>query len=148
MHRNLYWYVFLAVILLVVLWYTGKFGYSYYNYVTLNRRVPVKNMSWSVHGITDEKYHIKGNYEFLAEGHLETGETVLTDHNYWNPKAAEKAIPEYARQKWRVWYNASNPHHSSLEKNFPFKESLSAAVMWALFLYFIWLGYHATHLRR
>lgn len=147
MHNNFYWYVLIAIIALSVFWFVGKFSYAYYKYAALNAKAPVETIEWSVEGLTDEKYVLKGRYTFKIHGESQTGETTLFDRHYWNSKAAASAIPEYSSKNWTVWYQAHNPSHSSLQKYFPLKELLYTFILIGLLAYFIWLGFYASTFR-
>lgn len=148
MHKNIYWYVLIATIALAVLWFSGKFLYSYYQYSTLTAKAPVESIAWSVEGLTDEKYVLKARYTFRVLNETKSGEAVISDHHYWNQKAAEMDIPDYAKRKWTAWYNPKNPDHSALQKHFPLKDFLSAVFLWGLIGYFIWLGFYASTYRK
>jgi hypothetical protein len=147
MHKNTTWLALLVTLSLIVLWYSGKFLYLYYDYTVLSARTPAVAMQWSVEPHTNEEYFLKADYVFKASDKEYKGESVLKDHGFWNNYAAQQAIGDYSKKKWGVWYNPRNPDHSSLQKNFPLKECVSAAIMWAIVFYFLWLGYYASRFR-
>jgi hypothetical protein len=147
MQKNTAFLALIVTLTLIVFWYSGVFLYRYYNYIRLGAKAPTKEVTWTVDPRTDEQYLLKANYSFDANGQNFTGNTVLEERGYWNRYSAEKGVEEYSKKKWYVWYNPSDPTYSSLQKNFPLKECVSAAIMWAIVFYFVWLGYYAQRFR-
>lgn len=145
MHKNLFWQGFLAVVLLTTLGYSAVAVYRYYQYVRLTAETPtISAMQWDVEQKADDEFIIGVQYVFKVGQQEFKGETKWPKERFLNRYAAEEGIKEFSARKWRVWYDSSDPHHSSLEKNFPFKECLSALFLWGLFFYFLWLGFYVA----
>lgn len=147
MQKNTVWMALIATLTLIVLWYSGVFIYRYYNYIRLGAKAPAKEITWTVEPLTDEHYLLRGNYSFNAKNQVFKGSSVVEERGYWNRYSAEKGVEEFSQKKWNIWYNPSDPTYSSLQKNFPLKECVSAAIMWAIVFYFLWLGYYSTRFR-
>lgn len=147
MQKQTVWLALIATLTLIVLWYSGVFIYRYYNYLKLSSRAPAKEITWTVEPRTDEQYLLKANYAFAVNGQTYTGTSTIEDRGYWNAYAAEKGVEEFSKKKWIIWYNSRDPSYSSLQKYFPLKECVSAAIMWAIVFYFLWLGYYSSRFR-
>lgn len=144
MHKNLIWQAFLLFILATSLWYSAIALYRYYNYSHLEARTTVSSINWEIEEQTEEKFIVKGNYSFEFKGRSYSGTAIPNDINYWNRWSAEQGVKELSSKKWQTWFDPQNPHHSSLQKNFPLKECITAIFMWGLLLYFLWLGFYVT----
>ena len=138
--KNPNWLIFLIVIGAVVFWFTAKAIYLSLNEAQLKEAVSVQSIHWSVKALTEEQYQIEADYTFFLKNKLYHNKTLFTKPLYRNPFAAEGAIQSFSKQQWKVWYNPSNPDHSTLEKTFPLKDWIYVGILWALFCYFIWLG--------
>jgi hypothetical protein len=149
MYQNSVWKVLIVCMSLVTVWFTISSLYKVYSYLLLNEHTQVKIIAWSIqeiNEIADDRYLLKGDYSFDADGKNYIGETVLQGIFFRNSGAAERAITEYNSRTWEVWYNSRNPAYSSLQKNFPIKECLSSLLLWGLLAYFIGLGRYAQKL--
>jgi hypothetical protein len=144
MHRNPIWLIFLAVIAAVAIGYSSFTLYKLYGYYTLTRETSPLSIQWTVKVLSDDEYAVNGAYAFLVEGKTIQGETLFKDETFMNPWAAEASVQKFSGKSWKVWYQPSNLHHSTLQKKFPLKECSSAGVLLALLLYFIWLGFYVT----
>jgi len=145
MHKNLLWQAFLAVVFLITLWYTGTAAYRYYFYSRLTERAPLVSIQWNVKEKASDQYIIEASYRFSLGNESYFGTTTWPNDTFRNSWAAEMAIKqEYSQKPWKIWFDPSNPNHSSLQKRFPFKESISAGFLWILFFYFFWLGFYVA----
>lgn len=147
MHKNLFWQAFLVVVFSVALWHTGIALYSYYHYAHLKAKIAVTSIDWQIEEKSDENYFLKAFYQYDFRGKSFSGNTVFSEDAYRNHWAAEQAIKEFSSENWKVWFDPQDPAYSSLQKKFPFKEWVSAAILWALTLYFLWLGYYITRFK-
>lgn len=144
MHKNLVWQAFLFVIFAATLWYTISALYSYYSYSHLNSQTSPSTINWEVVEKSEENYFLKTSYSFNYKGNLYRGSTTWSQDTYRNQWAAEQGLKESSSQQWKVWFDNLDPHHSSLQKNFPLKECISAAFLWGLSLYFLWIGFYVA----
>lgn len=147
MHKNLFWQAFLGVVFITTLWYSAIAFYSYYSYARLDAQVTPSSMKWEIEEKTAENYFLKAFYHYSVSGHSFEGDTTL-DEPYRNQWAAEQVLKEFLKKQWSVWFDSQDPNYSSLQKKIPFKECISAALLWGLLLYFLWLGFYVTRFKK
>lgn len=133
------WVVVFAPFVLAALWFSWVAGRELYTYSVLTTHVKAQNVNWSVVELSDERYVLRADYLFRVDGDEHTGFTVFERMPYRNAWAANKAISGHSDKQWEVWYSPRNLLYSSLQKNFPFKECISAGILWGLLIYFIGL---------
>ncbi len=144
MHSNRIWWIFLSFLVAVTCWKSGEAIYRLYGYYRLTAHTQAEVTNWSVEKLSEERFLVKADYRFKAKGQLFAADYIFPFPSSLNSWAAEKAIQKMSAEKYQVWYSARNPLVSALQKNFPLKECLIAALMAALLLYFIWLGYYVA----
>lgn len=137
MRRNPLWLLFLAIIGLGTLGYTGYAGFKVWNYSRLDRQTAVQDIHWTVTMHSDEAFIPHARYHFTVKGKIYEGQTLWKE-TYLNEWTAQEAIKRI-QEPITVWYDESSPEHSTLEKVFPFKESFSAVSLWIICLYFVCL---------
>lgn len=142
MHKNPLFLALLGLISLAFLWFAGIAGYQLYLYHSLDTPTTASVDLWDIEHKSDEEYLVSASYTYRVQEKLYNGKTIFNDWPFRNPWAAEELIKTRKKQKWTAWYNASNPSYSSLQKNFPSKECLSAGMLGALLLYFLWLSFY------
>lgn len=135
--------IFLILISLLVLGYVGVALYRVYSFNRLSAGAPLEQVDWSVKAINDEKYQLLAHYKFQVNSKLYYGETLLSER-YRNEWAAEQGKKELSLQYQTVWYDPADPNHSSIEKAFPTKNVIYAAILFVLLNYFVWGGYFYT----
>lgn len=140
MHRNPYWIVFLTIIGLIVLAYTGYTFFNIYEYSSLTQKTAPQSIQWSINKLDDDNFVLFANYAFNWDGKNYTGK-VIRDEHYLNAWATREALEGLNKGAYTVWFDPANPQNSTLFKSFPLKQSIYAAVLWLLFFYFLWLGY-------
>lgn len=144
MHKNFIWQAFLLLVGVATVWYTVSAVTRYYVYSHLTRSTEASSLNWTIHEKNEDGYFIEGDYRFnVAEKQFE-GRTSWPDQLYLNRLGAEHGVAEFSQRPWVVWYDPAYPERSTLDKSFPFKETLYAALLWLLFLYFIWLGFYVA----
>jgi hypothetical protein len=143
MYRNPFWMLFLSLVLIGILGYTGCTLVKVWRYVRLDRQTAVHEIQWSVLALSDEAFVPLASYSFLVQGKNYQGETRWNE-TYLNQWTAQEAITRLQQSPPQVWYDSSDPEISSLQKHFPIKQSLYAALLWLLGLYFIGLGYYVN----
>jgi hypothetical protein len=148
-YRNPIYLVLIGAIALLTAWYSGSSLYWYYQYTTLSSQAPATinkwniitdSNKWSFKWFSDATYLVEMEYSFIVDHKQYTGRTVFSDEKHRNPWAAEQRAVQMSQKPWTAWYNPSHPNHSALQKYFPFKECISAVILWGVLLYFIWLG--------
>jgi len=147
MHKNLLWQAFLVLVLVITLAYTGVAAYRYYNYARLKRATLPTTLKWQIRERSSDEYLVEGDYTFSVNNKNYSGATLRSQDPYLNPYAAERGIDMLSSQSWKIWFDPSNPEYSSLQKNFPLKEVISAICLWALLFYFLWLGFYVTRFK-
>lgn len=135
-HRNRYWLIFLSVIALCVLGYTGYTAYKLFEYWKLSLRIPVSQIDWEVVPVTQEDFAVRASYYYQVEGKIYQGQSIWDEH-YLNGSTAHEKADGFAKEQWKVWVNPSHPSQSALEKTFPLKQGLSAAVLWLILIYYL-----------
>lgn len=148
MHTNKIWLGFLGAITLVVIWFTWGTVSKLSTYYSLQRNTKVVESEWSILKIDEDIYRVEASFNFIFNDQKYNGYEIFENPEYPNPWAAEQALKQMESKQWYVWFSPKNPHISSLEKYFPFKSALSTAVLWGLWIYFIWLGYYVTQFKR
>lgn len=144
MHKNYFWLCFLSLITGAVGWITIKTLYVIYLYLSLDAAAPADKINWSIEQLSEDRFVMKANYSFQVNAQNYSGETIFKNDLYWNPWSAEDALKVYDQKDWTVWYSSKNPAYSSLQKNFPLKESISAFILWLILIYFLGLGYYVV----
>ncbi|MCB1112229.1 MAG: DUF3592 domain-containing protein [Chlamydiales bacterium] len=144
MKPNSTWLGLIALMALITLWFSWGAAEKLIDYIQFNKTAGVVINSWSVEKIAEERYALKAEYSFNVNEKKYQGETIIDTTFYRNPWAAEEAIPMQTSKAWKVWYAENHPETSALQHKFPLKETLYAAVLWVLLLYFIWLGYYVA----
>lgn len=144
MHKNKLWLFLLVMVGLSALWYTGIAGYRYYMYSRLDTQTHPASMSWKIAAHSADNYTLVADYQFAADGTTFSGSMDFLDDIFLNELAAEKGIESNKKLPWKVWYYSENPNHSSLQKDFPFKQYIYALILWGIWLYFLWLGFYVT----
>ena len=139
MRRNIIWIVLLLIVVTCALWFITKAGSEVYTYFQLKERAPVVINSWSVEEIKSDRFAVIAHYIFEYQGKTYEGSSSVGGY-YPNPWAAQEGKKQFALKKWSVWINPKDPHHSTLEKQFPLKKSLSALILIGLAMYFFILG--------
>jgi hypothetical protein len=147
MHKNRVWQGFLAIVFISTLWYSGVAWYAYWHYTHLTASTTTSSVTEGIEEKSEEHYVLKASYQYKVQGQLYAGSFVFNDEPYRNRWSAEQAVHERSQKEWTVWFDPEDPYYSSLQKNFPFKECVSAIFLWGLLLYFLWLGFYVSRFR-
>ena len=139
MRRNPALIAILLIIAAAALWFSGKAVYYQFKYHQLDASAPATITKWSVNPISEDQFQIVATYHFPVGNNVVDGETAFKPY-LRNPYTAEQYVKENSRLHWKAWYNSANSHDSTLQKKFPLKECLYAAILWGIFIYFVWLG--------
>lgn len=148
MHDNKAWFLFLALITLAMAWFTWNTVGKTREFFLLSEKTEAENITWSVLKKDEEKYLLSAEYSFQAGDRQITKKETASKPVYPNPWAAEQAARKERTKNRRVWYSKNSSEHASLFKEFPTKELISAAILWALWIYFLWLGYYVGKFSR
>lgn len=142
MHKNQMWLAVLAVFALIALWFSATTGYELYWHASMMSKASPKGIQWKVYEKSRDRYALTAVYDFDVRGNIFEGKTSFQQLAFRNQAAAEQAISQYAQKPWTIWYAALSPQHSTIQKAFPLKSCIYTAILWGLFLYFIWLGWY------
>jgi hypothetical protein len=137
--RNPVWLALFCMVAFGTLLFTGKTLDQLYTYHILTAQATPLSMDWSVKEIANERYLLEAHYVFNVDDTTFQNSFLLEDFIFRHPAAAEHILAKLHDKKWSVWYQPNKPHHSSLEKNFPIKETIYMVVLWLLTVYFFWL---------
>jgi hypothetical protein len=144
MHKNPLWLTFLGIVTLAMFWFAGKGLYHLYIYDTLSASTIVNVTDWSVKEVATDRYAPYAHYSFSVGEKEYKGEDALDYPIYRNAVSMERELPNLSLKSWKGWYNPADPSRSALQKHFPLRELISAALVFGLLLYFIWLGYYVN----
>lgn len=145
MHRNPLWLIFIGIFSMILIWYTYDAATKWLRYSSLDSEAIARNVSFTVEKEVDDRFYLKGVYTFETGDREVRGESILTTPVFRNSIAASESVAKFEEREWKVWYSKAQPKYSTLLKKYPFKECLYATVLWALFIYFLWLGWRVRH---
>lgn len=143
MQRNPIWILFISVIILLVVGYTGYAFVEIWKYIRLDRRVEAQEIHWSVISLSDDAFIPFAQYSFKANDKNYRGQAEWQE-TYLNEWAAHEAVGRLEQSPPQVWFDSKDPDISALQKNFPFKISFYALLLWILGIYFVGLGYYVN----
>jgi len=145
MHKNPLWISFIAIFSLILLWYSYDAGTKWWAYHATTATTIAENVEFTVKEESSDKFFIHGTYTFNVDGKQWHGESSLLQSMYRNHIAANEIVPDLEKKQWTVWYSPTNPKYSTLQKTYPFKECLYAGVLWALLIYFLYIGWRVKY---
>ncbi len=137
---RLLWIAFICTVVLVVLWFTADAAYKHYHYNAQSHALLPGEINWSIEKKADDLFLHHAAFSYNIDNKSYKSHTVLRPPIYRNAWAAREALPSVKEKEWRVWYNPTYPEQSTIQKNFPYKEWVYATALWAVLLYFFWLG--------
>ncbi len=115
--------------------YTGFSLWRYWQYVRLDGVAAISSVEWNVHTNSEESHQIKADYTYSYRGHEYSGMTVFAKPVFINHLGAEYALKDFANESHQVYVSTTDPELSSLERNFPMKELISAVILWGIIVY-------------
>jgi hypothetical protein len=142
MHKNPVWLVFLGALLLTTIWFSVDSCWQVIKYMRLDRAVPITSVDWDIDEIHESRFLLTASYSYSYQNQEYTGKSSLSSPVFPNPWAAAHAIEDIEKHKWYAYFDQRIPSKSTLNKNFPYKDTASAFALLCLFLYFLGLGYY------
>ena len=139
LYRNPFWIFFLGLVAFCTLAYTSYTLFQLYNYQRFTRTVIPQQIDWSVLAMNEDNFIPQAHYQFIFQGQVFKGHTLLKEH-YLNAWAAREAIDRLQQTSLLVWFDSTSPLTSTLERNFPIKTFLYTLLLWGLLIYLIWLN--------
>ena len=140
MHKNRVWIIFLSIFFLVFLWHGAGASYQLYKYSSLTEKTTPIEIEWTLNKKASDLFYVHAQYIFNVGSSKIVGNTDFLNISYKSPEACMAVIQENSKKKWLVWYSSNNIQISTLQKSFPWKESIYSIILLFLMLYFIWLG--------
>lgn len=135
MRRNTVWLVILIVIVTLALWFVIRAGFGVMAYYQLSVHVPTSVERWSVKELSSDQFAVMAHYTYEYQGKTYQGSSQV-GASYPNPWAASRAQKLFASEQWPAWINPKHPERPLLEKKFPYKRTISAAILIGLLIYF------------
>lgn len=132
--------LFVGALLLATLAYSSFTLVLYWEYVRLDKQAPLDQVAWAVESKDDEVHQLKATYQYRVGTTEYAGEYLFKKPVFINSLGAEHAIGDFSGKFHNAWLSSTDPTHSALEKNYPLKELISAAVLWCIVVYFITLS--------
>lgn len=139
MKRSAIWIIFLLLVFGFTVWFVVVAGFQLIDYYKLTTQVEVKVEKWDVAEISSNKYAVQAiySYEFGEKDYRGNGQI---GSSYPNPWAAKRAVEKWTKERWFVWVNPKAPEKAVIDRKFPYKATVSAAILLGLVIYFICLG--------
>jgi hypothetical protein len=129
----------LLLICLLTLWRGGRALFDVWGFLRLDTQVECEVKNYSVKELSRSKYALQATcvYPFAEK---EWTKSVLLPPPYFpNRYAAEEAVGAKQLTKTKLWIDSSHPSHVALERKFPWRSCLYAAVCLGILLYFIYI---------
>lgn len=142
MHKNFFWLALLSLLGIATSMYVLRCGYFIYCYWRLDATTPATSITWSFVEQGSSDYQLQADYSYQVNGVSYQGRDLPKTLHYENPWAANRKIEQILHHTPVLWYRASDPSVSALERFFPLKETLYTVCLIALLGYFLGLGYY------
>jgi hypothetical protein len=110
-----------------------------WGYLRLEKRTIASVHKWKIIEKSSSEFALRASYTFEYQGKVHHGKTTFSKPYHLNRLSAEKQIKILGLQSWPVWYQASHPEHSSIERVFPLKKCVYSLMALGIFFYFIYL---------
>ena len=140
MKKKLIWPIFLSVVSITVVTFTSILSMDFYRYYQLKCAVPVEHIEASVHQLAVNRYCVELNYLYQVNNHKYSRSQRLNKIIYKNTWLASREAKKLEESPVRVWYNPHKPQLGTISKVFPYKRLFSTSILYAVFLYFCFLG--------
>ncbi len=137
MYTNRVWLLLLAIVGASTLFYGAKTGYKLYCYYSESTYTVTQTTEWVLVERSRTRFFPRARYTYLINGVTYSGETELSSRVYRNKWAGEEDLASYPQKPWKVWYSPARPYHSTLQKNFPLKDTLSTTLLIVILGYLI-----------
>lgn len=141
------WRILFVILGGLALWRVGAVSLDLWSYYRLGPEVPAQVVHWDLIP-KGSKYALKASYAYTYGGKKYEAATQFAKPYQFNRQAAEEEIKKMSGFQWTAWVDHDAPQVSSLEKNFPLKESMYAFCLLGIFLYFVYLKFHLELLSR
>src|SRR5438132_521093 len=99
MHKNPYWLIFLLIIGLAVIGYTGFTLYKVYQYNRIDYQMATFAMEWSIKRLDVDDVALVANYQYTWNKTNYAGKAEYANH-FLNDWAAQEALLKRKQEKW------------------------------------------------
>lgn len=115
-------------------WFGGKAIFELWTYYSLGKYAPASVQEWTIEEIGSRCF-VTAHYTFELQGKTYQGATRFKDPVFLNRFSAEEGVKKWRELSWYAWYNLQKPEKSSMQKLFPYKSCVYAAIILGVFLY-------------
>jgi len=134
-----FWLVLVIIVSCISLWLFGRASYDLCRYAMLNRTAIAHVEGFSIEQTGSSRFVIKAEYSYEASGAKLKGETLFLNPYYLNRPTAERALKNWEKKQWQVFYSSWRPSFSSMQRMFPFKSCIHAVLALGVLVYFFFL---------
>lgn len=146
MYKKALWIGLLTLILGCAVWFVLKASQDLYRYFQYTVQTKASVQAWDIQESSSGHYAVIAHYSYFFNDKTYEGKGQVGSL-YPNPWAAQEAKNRFSRQIWHVWINPRSADHSLIEKHFPFKKVVSAALLLGVGIYFLILGVYLRKTR-
>ncbi len=115
--------------------YSGIAAFKYYEYWRISSSVEPSSLNWVVIKKNEESFYPATLYGYKNNNLDYTGKTLWSSR-YLNEWTASEAIERLKKVRLNVWFDATEPEISTLERIFPLKSIVYSIILFFLFVYF------------
>jgi hypothetical protein len=135
---------FLVTALCLYIVFLGIYSYpvikALYRNAFLTAEASPKVMDWSVRKLDSETWAIGLKYKFAAAGQSYENEEIFQGETFKNPYKAQDSLQVLKEKTWTVWYMPKHPSFSTVERYFPLKRTVYAAILTFLFVWGLYIA--------
>lgn len=139
--------IWLALLLVsggATLWFGSVTAKGFFDYFSLNRKVPAVVDEWMIEELPKGRFGIAARYHYSFRGQEYSAKTLFKRPYYLNPETAEGALPKWKMHSWSTWVSVSHPANATMQKLFPFQTAVHFLIAGGVLLYFLvlrrWAG--------
>lgn len=133
--KDAVWILLFVSLLASMLWFFIPAASNLYRYFSLSESVEASVSKWFIEETSLGEFHIGANYSFKLGEKTYHNETIFNSPKFRNPASADDEI-KHKPNHFLAFYSPQNADFSSLQKEFPLKESVSALILLILIFYF------------
>lgn len=115
-----------------------KAGAEIYRYALFSNTKKADITSWEIDE-ENSKFFISAKYIYTIDNRSIDGKTTFYKR-FLNYDAAFSYLQNLSKKNFLAWYSKKDPNMSTIERFFPVKRSIYAALASCVFIYFIFLN--------
>ena len=132
------WLALLAITSLISVGFLVKTTSQLNEYFSLNGVSKAISTDWEILEKSPSSFALLVSYQFIpTEKGMIQGKVELAKPHFLNHPSAERAVKDFSKKSWDVFYNSQDPSISSLQKIFPFKDCIQTLLTFGVFVYFL-----------